>query len=233
VAHHKKNNMPTPERLKSPFYPGNFYHVVCKSVDGILLFPNEADYPVFLDRFKKFMGDFVDTWAYCLLNNHSHHIWKIKTPEAIQAFIDMLPAEGKTKSMQQWIENMDDAAAFDSMLERQMNRFLVSYVNYYNNKYVRSGAVFQSPFKRVSIEGDAHLQMALVYVNANAQKHKLVDDFSKYRHSSYGSIVEGNNYFVDTVSVLEFFGGLEKFVSVHKEQVAYFYSKSWPSSKIE
>ena len=43
-----------------------------------------------------------------------------------------------------------------------MNSFLVSYANYINNKYDRKGGIFQKPFKRIAIEGDAHLQQAII-----------------------------------------------------------------------
>lgn len=225
--------MPTPDELKAVFYPESFYHIVCKSNDGILLFYNPKDYQVFQERFKKFMGDFVSTWSYTLLANHTHHICKIKSAEVMQSFINQLPAAEKTKSMQQWVENIINEEMFDAMLERQMNRFLVSYANYLNNKYERNGSVFQSPFKRISITDEKHLQTAIVYVNANAQKHGVATDFMSYPYSSYHSILNGDHYFIDSEAVLDFFGGGEKFIEIHQEQVAYFYSKDWPSSKLE
>ena len=46
--------MPTPQRLKAIFYPEEYYHIVCKSIDGLLLFDEGQDYEVYNERFKKF-----------------------------------------------------------------------------------------------------------------------------------------------------------------------------------
>jgi len=96
--------MPTPEELKAPFHPDSFYHVVCKSIDGLLLFYDAKDYEVFFHRFKKFTGDFLYVWSYCLLNNHTHHVVKIKSADMIEGFITQLPAENKSKAMIKWVD---------------------------------------------------------------------------------------------------------------------------------
>ncbi|MEO6540661.1 MAG: hypothetical protein ABIN74_06720 [Ferruginibacter sp.] len=122
---------------------------------------------------------------------------------------------------------------FDEMIERQMNSFLVSYANYCNNKRNRKGGIFQKPFKRIRIDDDAHLQQAIIYTNANAQKHHLVTDFKKYPHSSYTGTITGNNIFIKVKNVLDFFGGLDNFINIHKNQIDYYYLRDWPSSKLE
>ena len=177
--------MPTPKSLKATFYPLAFYHLVCKSIDGLLLFHDNIDYEVFSQRFKKFTGEFFDVWSFCFIPNHSHHIIKIKSIESINQFIRVLSPEDITAAMKAFYSANDDELFFNKMIERQMNSFLASYANYINNKYNRKGGIFQKPFKRILIEEDAHLQQAIIYTNANSEKHKLVDDYKKYPFSSY------------------------------------------------
>ena len=119
------------------------------------------------------------------------------------------------------------------MISRQMNSFLVSFANYINNKYNRKGGIFQKPFKRIIIENDAHLQQAIIYTNANAQKHGMVADYKHYQYSSYLHTLQNDQYFIDSKSIFHFFGGSQKFLSAHDLQVAYFYQHNWPSSKLE
>ena len=222
--------MPTPKELKAPFNINCFYHMVCKSIDGLPLFHEPKDYVVFLERFKKFNEGFADVWAYCLLLNHTHYIVKVKSVDSIESYISQLLPQEKTKAMVSFLTDITNDSLTDALIERQMNSFLVSYANYVNNKYDRKGGIFQKPFKRIRISSDSHLQQAIVYVHANAQKHGMVDDFKAYKYSSYNDI--DNNY-IDSKNVIGFFGGMEKYVRVHNEQVAYFYSKGWPSSKLE
>jgi len=225
--------MPTPESLKAHFYPEAFYHIVCKSIDALFLFHDNKDYQVFTERFKKFTGDFIDIWSFCLIPNHTHYIVKVKSIEAIIQFIESTATENLTAAMNSFYTDSKNELLFNKMIERQMNSFLVSYANYINNKYNRNGGTFQKPFKRIQIKEEGHLQQAIIYTNANAQKHRLADDFKNYPFTSYLAVLENDHYYVDAQSVLNFFHGAEKFKLIHKEQVAYYYQKDWPDSKLE
>ena len=76
--------MPTPTNLKAQFYPDEFYHIVCKSIDGVLLFNDHTDHVIFNERLKKFTSYFFDIWSYCHIPNHTHHVIKIKSIDAIK-----------------------------------------------------------------------------------------------------------------------------------------------------
>ena len=223
--------MPTPPEFKAPFLPEFFYHIVCKSIDGIILFKESIDNHVFLQRFQQFTTPVFDIWSYSLLTNHTHHIVKIKSSAVILENIKK--QEDKTKAMRSFLADQNNELFFDAMIERQMNSFLVSFANYTNNKYNRKGGLFQKPFRRIQIADDSHLQQAIIYVHANAQKHNIVNDFKVHPYNSYQSIVNNNAAFTETKIVLDFFGGLEKFKSIHKSQVDYYYTNNWPSSKLE
>lgn len=225
--------MPTPIKLRAIFYPEAYYHIVCKSIDGLLLFKSAYDYKNFQERFKKFMGGFLDIWSFCFIPNHAHLIVKFKSIESIDLYLETLAVEKRTKAMELFCTNKEENHIYNSMVERQMNSFLASYANYVSTQYNRQGGIFQKPFKRIQIEEDAHLQQAVIYVNANAQKHCMVADYKNYNYSSYNNILQKDQYNLDAKSVLEFFGGIEKFIEIHELQVAYFYAKNWPSSKLE
>ena len=225
--------MPTPVEYKAPFCSGGFYHIVCKSTDGLILFPEAIDHTTFMKRFRQFTGPFLDIWSYSLLNNHTHHISKIKPVDAIFTYGNELIDGTRTAAMKSFLTNPKNESIFDSMIERQMNSMLVSYANYYNNKYERKGGLFQSPFRRTQIHDDSHLQQAIIYVNANAQKHHLASDFKSYPYSSYNATISNNCEYINAEDFLNFFGGVEKFISLHESQVSYYYSGVWPSSKLE
>ncbi len=102
---------------------------------------------------------------------------------------------------------------------------MVSYVNAYNNLHKRRGSLFISPFRRSVIAGETHLQQAIIYTHANAQKHGLVNDYRCCSHSSYHEIIGGNSLFTDRQAVLGFFGGREQFIAQHKVQADYYYAQ--------
>jgi REP element-mobilizing transposase RayT len=225
--------MPTPEQYKAPFCPVAYYHIVCKCIDGLKLFIDEKDYLVFKERFKRFTSCFFEVWSYNLLPNHTHHIIKTKSVKIITQHLSALQKEERTKAMLLFLKDDQNEILFDQMIERHMNSFLVSYANYCNNRRGRKGGIFQKPFKRIKIDDDIHLQQAIIYTNANAQKHKLISDFKKHPYSSYAAIIYEDDFFVETRNVINFFGSKESFIKIHKEQVDYYYKNNWPSSKLE
>lgn len=71
--------MPTPPEFKAPFYPDGYYHIVCKSIDGLVLFKEKIDYLVFLQRFQQFTNHLPVVWSYSLRTNYTHHVVKMKS----------------------------------------------------------------------------------------------------------------------------------------------------------
>ena len=126
-----------------------------------------------------------------------------------------------------------DELFVNELIERQVNRFLVAYANAFNKAYKRSGSLFQSPFRRSIINDDVHLQQAIIYVHANAQKHDLINDYRSYLYSSYHKIISGISILIDVAAILDFFRGLKEFITLHEQQVAYYYDHNWPSSRLE
>ena len=224
--------MSSSREFKTPFYCNQYYHLVFKSIDGLLLFNNDDNRTFFLQRFSFFLDFFFDCYAWCQLDNHVHFIVNVKTKDLLKQAVSGIPDVNKTVAMKKFLSIPSDNLLIDELIERQINSFMVSYTNAYNRMFQRTGGLFQF-FRRSSINEEAHLQQAIIYVHANAQKHRLINDYRNYPHNSFKEIVNGKSLLVDTKAVLNFFGGLEQFIKIHNQQVAYFYAADWPSSKIE
>jgi hypothetical protein len=65
-----------------------------------------------------------------------------------------------------------------------MKRVSVGYTCYYNEKYERSGALFQGTYKRVHIKTDEQLNYLHAYVNENHQVHGIQEPQHMYQSSS-------------------------------------------------
>ncbi|CAN5229838.1 hypothetical protein BH11BAC5_BH11BAC5_51290 [soil metagenome] len=225
--------MPVSELLKSPFFPDNHYHLVFKSIDGILLFRQNSDYNIFLERFQQFTSLALDTWAYCLLNNHAHFIIKIKSIKTITKAIEEIDFAKQTVAMKKLLAVPNKEAMLDEMMERQINSFMVSFANYIKNKYRHHGGLFQKPFKRLEIDTDNWLQTAIIYVHLNSLKHKVFNDYAAYLQGSYFYFIQQCNTYCATDEVLAFFGGLKHFISLHEAKAKYYYDNGFPDSKLE
>lgn len=225
--------MPIPVKFKAAFFPGATYHLLFRSIDGLLLFQDSRDYLLFLSQYATYFRPILDTLSYCLLNNHSHFIVQVKERKELIEELSIIPKKYKTILMNKVLSDGTNDFLIDQMIERQVNSFMSSYVHLKNRNSDRKGGLFQSPFRRSFITDDAHLAQSVIYVHANAEKHGLVKDFKQYPHSSYQEILSGHSTNVCVKKVLDFFGGRERYIEMHKLQVDLFYKQTGTNSTLD
>ena len=73
-----------------------------------------------------------------------------------------------------------------------MHKLGLGYTRYFNEKYNRSGSLFQGPFKAVEIKSDAQLLYLSAYINGNAEIHKI-SKADKWPWSSYNEYCQKFN----------------------------------------
>ena len=69
----------------------------------------------------------------------------------------------------------------DKVLSKFMQRIGTAYTMYFNNRYDRSGALFQGKFKAKHIDSDQYLKQILAYVTHNYIVHDI-NDSSLFRN---------------------------------------------------
>ena len=67
-----------------------------------------------------------------------------------------------------------------------MKRVSGGYTKYFNNKYERTGSLFQGVFKSVHVSSNEQLLHLSAYVNLNNEVHQLGNETSKLMKSSMG-----------------------------------------------
>lgn len=96
-----------------------------------------------------------------------------------------------------------------------IKRILVGYVGWHNNKYERTGHLFQNRFKSEPVETDSYLITVLRYIHQNPIKAGLVKKIEDYTWSSYQHYIFGyynENTFVDTQLIKDYFATVEEFI---------------------
>lgn len=215
--------MPVSEQFKAPFQTQGYYHITFRSIDNVLLFNDPANYDFFLQKFTSYLQPVFSCFAYCLLKNHAHFVVQVNDRNTMLEYVSALPEEKKTMAMRKFMNDPENEGLVDGVIERQANSFMLSYVNALNKSLDRKGSLFQSPFRRVQITGEPHLQQAIIYTHANAQRHGIVVDFKEYKHTSYHEILAGYSLIIAIPQVLQFFNGRAHFIKEHGAQVKHFY----------
>jgi hypothetical protein len=66
--------------------------------------------------------------------------------------------------------------------------------------------------------------MAIIYIHANAAKHKLLKDFTTYAWSSWHSIISNLPTLILREEIIDWFGSLDIFIKSYKEMAEYYYN---------
>ena len=173
---------------------GQFYHIYNRGTNGETLFRQKGNYRYFLRLFGRHIQPVAETFAYCLMNNHFHFLVRIKTIEEQQQ---------KTKR---------NLALEPS---RQFNNLFIAYSKAFNKRYQRTGALFESPFRRKIVEDERYFATLIAYIHRNPQTHGFVDDFRDWPFTSYAAILSNRPSHIQTQTVLEWFDGPSGFQSLH------------------
>lgn len=64
-----------------PLYQNKIYHIYNRGNGKEKIFYKRENYLYFLTQYEKFISEFVDTFAFCLLPNHFHLLIRIKQVE--------------------------------------------------------------------------------------------------------------------------------------------------------
>ena len=162
------------EHYYTRFENDGIYHVYNRTVDRKPMFTSDENYAFFIRQFDKYLSDYIKIYAYNLLGNHFHFM--IKVNNITNDLTDLTTF--------QKLSNLKQKTTHD-IVSHQFKKFFQSYAMAFNKQQNRIGTLFQTPFKRVKVEDENYLQELTCYINTNAQKHKLVNDYREWKWSSY------------------------------------------------
>lgn len=205
----------------TPFEENSYYHVYCRAVSESVLFREDENRHYFLRQYQKFLNNYVNTYAYTLLDNHAHWLIKTKPYEEVKTALHRIE-DNELKTHQKKMIN--GSLEFGDAVELQFKDFFISYAKAYNKRYNRSGNLFMRPFKRRQVNGDAYFTQVIIYIHANIKRHKISNDFENYPWSSYQDMLGTHGTWLQRNEVLEWFGGRDSFVNLHRNQADYYYN---------
>ena len=164
----------------------SFYHIYNCGNNKENIFIEEQNYSYFLKLAKKHLSKTSNILSYCLLKNHFHFL--IKTKEEI------IPKE----------------------ISQSFSNLFNAYSKSINKKYGRSGSLFKDRFSRIKLDSEEYLKNLILYIHLNPSHHNFIDDFRKYKHSSYNSILSDKPTSLLREYVLNLFENKQNFIDAHK-----------------
>ena len=192
------------QNYQVPLEAGNVYHIYNRGINGATLFFEERNYAYFLEKYAQHVGNWVDTFAYCLLKNHFHLLLRIKDlPDEDQH------APAKSHQADKGLHSPHH------FLSKCFSNFFNAYSKAINKMMGRTGGLFEPPFKRILVHDEAYFSRLIGYIHQNPQKHGFVNDYRTYAHSSYHSHLSTKYTRLARNEVLGWFGNREAYTQFH------------------
>lgn len=183
------------------FESDTYYHIVNHAVGNESLFRTEENYHYFLKKYAQHLPSVCSTLAYCLMPNHIHIL--ILTHSE-----DVLTKHTKYKE------------DIHKLVMQQISNLLNGYTKAYNKMYDRRGALWIDYTKRFKIDSDSYLTSAINYIHQNPVKHGFAKKIHDWQFSSYTSHLSEKRTLLLRQEVLNWFGGMDEYVSFHISQSA-------------
>jgi len=171
-----------------PLIENTYYHIYNCGNNRENLFIEEENYSYFLKLIKKYLLEVSEILSYCLLKNHFHLL--IKTKPNIES-----------KKISQQFSNLFNA-----------------YAKAINKKHSRIGSLFKDRFSRIKIKNEDYLKSLIVYIHTNPVHHNIIDDFKKYKQSSYSSLISKKATLLNRDFVINLFENVNNFEFVHNKK---------------
>jgi len=182
-------------RFIEPLEEENIYHIYNCGINGEDIFKEKENYYQFLEKYEKYCASILETYAYAMLKNHFHLMVKVRE----NIFETRRDGKGEIKLN----------------ASKQLSHFFNSYAQTINNSFGRHGKLFEEPFKRKLVNNDRYFTSLIYYIHSNPQHHQFVKDFRDWEYTSYHSLLDEKDSFLEKSKVMEWFGTKQRFIEAH------------------
>jgi putative transposase len=190
---------PRPAYITLKMLPGSIYHLYNHANGTEKLYRDPQDYTLFLEKFVYHCSQVADIYSYCLMSNHFHFLVETRSEEEIRKSSLHMPAEKK--------------------ISRSLANALSGYTQKINNKYDRMGSLFKPNIGRREILDENDFCSTCHYIHANPVHHGFTKTMEEWPYSSFRAILDRTQPWLDSSTVLEYFGGEKQFISYHQQQI--------------
>jgi putative transposase len=173
---------------KMQFAEEEYYHIYNRGVDKRLIFNDREDVERFLQCIEEFnvvepIGSlYENSFRRDQLGGHSS---KLVAGEDDMPLVEFIAYCLNPNHYHFILKQIADRG-----IEKIMQKLGTGHAMFFNNKYERSGSLFQGKFKAVHIDSNEYLLHVSSYVNLNDRVHQLGGMASKLVRSSWGEYAD-------------------------------------------
>ena len=198
---------------------GGYYHIYNHAVGKDNIFCDDANYKFFLRKVSSGIIPFADIVSYCLMPNHFHFLVRIKSHEALSQLWQNKLVKKRAKRIIDKLPIAMDYELLDEIIIVEFANLFNSYVQAFNKKHSRQGALLKESFQRKRIDTSDYLMRVICYIHNNPVDHGFTIKQENWKYSSFNATLKEGNTLVLREEVLEIFGGRENFYYKHQKNL--------------
>lgn len=145
---------------KDPFIIGEYYHIYNRGTDKRIVFNDKWD----LERFFQSMDEFNNEDSIGSIAQNKYNKLSPSRTKLVEFICYCLNPNHYHFILTPLVENG---------IEKFMQKLGAGYTRYFNEKYKRSGVLFQGTYKSILIKSDKYLTYVGAYINLNYRIHQL------------------------------------------------------------
>ena len=171
---------------KIKFATGEYYHIYNRGVDKRKIICDEKDANRFIQSMKEFntLNPIGSIHAISSKNRQTKHLRdSVSKKEKLAGFVCYCVNPNHFHFILR--------QTADEGVSKLMHRLGLGYASYFNQKYKRSGSLFQGPFQAIHINSNEYLLHASAYVNLNNKVHNLKNAIFRSSWEEYSRNQQG------------------------------------------
>jgi putative transposase len=209
-----------------PLFPECHYHIYNHANGKHNIFFTEENRRYFLQKYDTYMGDYVHTFAYCLMPNHFHFQIQVRTKQELLAAAKIDFPKGLSKATRHAVSSFQDKTDLSddeavSIVSERLRRFFLSYAKSINSQEKIDGSLLRKNFRRKPIHTLQYFLGCIAYIHRNPTHHGFTDDWKNWKWSSHGRILLSKTNNIANNIIINAYGSTTNFVAYHDEYDKY------------
>ena len=209
---------------------GQCYHIYNRGNNGCNLFLKPEDYQHFLNLYEIYIHPVAKTFTWVLMGNHFHLLVQIKNNIVYRYDLNSSKVNMENQNKWQTVDaSSQEAPATRKKPEtwRHFSHLFNAYSRYHQNRYGRSGNLFERPFKRKWVDSESYFKQVLLYIHQNPVHHGFCSHPLEYPWSGYLTYISEKPSWLQQQAITKYFGSSKIFEEAHMKLINKEQMDNW------
>jgi len=193
---------------------GQYYHLFNYSNGFENLFNERNNYIFFLNKLIEYIDPVCRIFSFSLMPDHYRLVIQVRSIEELWDYFSKVE-NLQTNKLPFYIERF-----LERKVSKAFSNMFNSYAQSYNKWNTRLGSLFMQNMRKEIIRNEDEFRHLIYSTHFNPVELGLSRRVEDWPFSSYQSLVDNSETFLDKEFVLGMFGGIDLFIRYHQQIIS-------------